>query len=527
MIFDNIIPEASRTQMFQIGYVLVACAIAGTIFEITRSFATLRIEGNADANLQCAVMDRVLFLPPTFFRKFTAGDLAERTMGINAIRQTLSNVAITAILSSLFSCVYFILLFKYSSKLALVAVVLTFISISVTIFLAWLQIQHQRSLANIQGKISGMLLQLITGISKLRITGTEKRAFIKWADFFKEQSEINYKSGTISNIMVTFTTVFPVLASMAIFFFVTSKEMTQFSTGSFLAFNSAYGSFQIALLQVSSVIMTIIAIIPLYERSKPILEAIPEVDQNKQHPGKLKGNLEISHINFSYSQDEPLVLKDISIDIKAGHFVAIVGSSGSGKSTLFRLLLGFEEQNSGSIYYDDQDIHNLDVREVRRQIGVVLQNSQIMPGDIFKNIIGASSVLTLDDAWEAVKMAGLEQDIKAMPMGMHTMVQAGGGSLSGGQKQRLMIARAIVHKPKVIYFDEATSALDNQTQALVTQSIEKLKATRVVIAHRLSTIINADKIIVLEKGTIVEQGTYQELMDQSGIFANLAKRQIA
>lgn len=527
MIFDTMIPEAARSQMVQLGLVLVTCAMATAVFEITKGAAVLRLEGKVDAALQCAVMDRLLLLSPTFFRRFTAGDLAERTLGINAIRQVMSSVVITSLLSSIFSIFYFLLLFWYSWQLALVALGLTCISVFITLLLAFLQIRYQRELAAVQGKISGMLLQLITGISKLRITGTEDRAFIQWAEAFTVQQRLTYKSGTISNVMATFNTGFPVLASMTLFFAFIYSDTLSFSTGTFLAFTAAYANFQNALLQVSTTLMTIMNIVPLYERARPILEAIPETDTEKLHPGILKGDLEVSHINFRYAKEASLVLKDLSMMIKAGELVAIVGSSGSGKSTLFRLLLGFESQESGSIYYDDQDIHTLDVREVRRQIGVVLQNSQIMAGDIFKNIIGSASWLTVDDAWKAADMVGLTQDIKAMPMGMHTMLQAGGGSLSGGQKQRLMIAQAIVHRPRIIYFDEATSALDNQTQATVIKSLESLQATRVVIAHRLSTIINADRIFVLEQGRIVQSGTYGELMQQPGVFADLAKRQMA
>jgi len=527
MIFDTIIPEASRSQMFQIGYILFTCAMATSIFEITRGFAALRLEGKIDAALQCAVMDRLLLLSPTFFRKFTAGDLAERTLGINAIRQVLSSVVITTALSSIFSLFYFVLLFWYSWKLALVALGLTFLSVSTTGAIAYMQVRNQRYLATIQGKISGMVLQFITGISKLRITGTENRAFIKWAEQFGNQERISYKSGILTNFMSTFNVSFPILATMAIFFSVVFMTTGDFSTGKFLAFNSAYGNFQNALLQMSTTAIAVMSIVPLYERAKPILETIPEVDSDKLHPGELSGDIEISHINFRYGNDGPLILDDVVMQIKAGEFVAIVGSSGSGKSTLFRLLVGFETQETGSIYYDGQDINTLDIREVRRQIGVVLQNSQIMPGDVFKNIVGSSAYLTVEDAWEAARMAGLAEDIKEMPMGMHTLLQAGSGTLSGGQKQRLMIARAIVHKPRIIYFDEATSALDNHTQTIVIKSLEDLQATRVMIAHRLSTIVNADRIFVLEKGGIVQSGSYKELIQQPGIFADLAKRQIA
>jgi ATP-binding cassette subfamily C protein len=266
--------------------------------------------------------------------------------------------------------------------------------------------------------------------------------------------------------------------------------------------------------------------VPTYERAKPILETLPEVDEMKADPGELTGELEVSHVSFRYREDGPIVLKDVSVQVKPGEFVALVGPSGSGKSTLFRLLLGFEKLEAGAVYYNGRDLVGLDIREVRRQIGVVLQNGKLMAGDIFTNIIG-SSLLTLEDARQAARMAGLEDDLKAMPMGLHTVISEGGGTLSGGQRQRLLIARALVHRPRILFFDEATSALDNRTQAIVSESLDNLQATRIVIAHRLSTIMNADRIYVLQDGRVVQQGTYDELIQAEGVFADLAKRQMA
>ena len=267
------------------------------------------------------------------------------------------------------------------------------------------------------------------------------------------------------------------------------------------------------------------AIFPTYERLQPIITTPAEVDERRSYPGQLAGDIQISHLSFRHIPDGPMTLSDINLQIRPGEFAAVVGPSGSGKSTLLRLLLGFEKPESGAIYYDGQDLANLDLREVRQQIGVVLQSSRLLPGDIFRNIVGAS-LPSLDEAWEAATLAGLDDDIRAMPMGMHTVISEGGGTFSGGQTQRLMIARAIARKPRILFFDEATSALDNRTQAIVSEGLTKLKATRVVIAHRLSTIINADRIHVLDGGQLVQSGTYSELMALPGPFQELARRQL-
>lgn len=526
IIYSTVIPAADRSELSQIALILTTLTLTTSMFEITKGIALLRVESRMDASLQSGVMDRLLSLPAPFFRQYTTGDLTDRTLGINRIRETLSGATTQSILAGIFSIFNVILLFWYDWKLALVAVVVVLLGAACAGSMSYIQVRHQRKLRNIQGAISGLILQFINGIAKLRVTGTEDHAFAIWAAHFAESKITSIKAGTIRSMLATFNAAFPTLSLMAIFAWIVFVRTDMLSLGDFTSFNAAFTSFQTALLQMSMAVIGILNVVPLYERAKPILEALPEVDVTKASPGELTGKIEVSHVHFRYSDEGPYILQDVSLSIRPGEFAAIVGSSGSGKSTLLRLLMGFETPVSGAIYYDDQDISNLDIREVRSQTGVVLQNGKIMAGTIFQNIVGSSS-LTLDDAWEAARMAGFEEDVKQMPMQMHTVLPPGAETLSGGQRQRLLVARAIVSKPRILFFDEATSALDNQTQAIVSRSLEKLQATRVVIAHRLSTIMNADRIYVLEKGHMVQQGTYEELMKQEGPFAELARRQIA
>jgi NHLM bacteriocin system ABC transporter ATP-binding protein len=399
----------------------------------------------------------------------------------------------------------------------------------VSLACGYVQVAYQREMATIRGHISGTVLQFIAGIPKLRVSGAENRAFTIWASEFTNQKLISSRSRKAQNHLAVFSSVFPVICSAFIFYFtaqlMADPKGTPLSTGDFVAFNSAFTQFLVAALRLSSAIVSVLAIVPLYERAKPVFQTLPETTIAKSHPGELTGSIEVNHVVFRYREGTPLVLRDLSLSIPAGQFVAIVGPSGSGKSTLFRMLLGFEKPESGSVYYDGQDLGGLDLQAVRRQIGVVLQNGRLFSGDVFSNIVG-SAPLTIDDAWEAARLAGLDQDLKNMPMGMHTVVSEGGSGLSGGQRQRLMIARAIVGKPRLLLFDEATSALDNQTQSTVSASRQGLQATRVVIAHRLSTILHADRIFVLDRGVIVQSGTYQELIAQPGLFVELAKRQL-
>lgn len=522
-IFDAIVPAADRSQLTDFTLLLLAGTFAVALFQVVQNIATLRVEIRLDMTLQSAIWDRLLSLPAPFFREHTAGDLSIRALGASVIRRRISGTVVLSLLSSVFSLFNFALLFYFSPSLGLLATLLVLVAFGVSAVAGYRKMYYERRLADIDGFISGMVFQFINGISKFRVAGVESRAFTEWARHFTRQKKLAFQAGTIENSLQVFNSSYPVLASMAIFAVVGSTRAI--STGEFLAFNAAFTGFLFATLSLSSALISVLEIVPAYERMKPITRSLPEVDETKADPGELSGEIEVSRISFRYREDSPLILSDVSIHITPGQFVAIVGPSGSGKSTLFRLLLGFEKPESGAIFYDGQDLANLDITSVRQQLGVVLQNGQLMTGDMFSNIVGVAP-LTLDDAWAAAEMAGLKKDIEEMPMGMHTIVSEGGSTLSGGQRQRLLIARAIARKPKILFFDEATSALDNQTQAVVSESLERLDATRVVIAHRLSTIVNADHILVLERGRIVQQGKYTDLIKQDGTFKELARRQL-
>ncbi|MTI81352.1 MAG: NHLP bacteriocin export ABC transporter permease/ATPase subunit [Firmicutes bacterium] len=527
IIFDRVIPDGEKVLLTQIGFLLIAIAVTTFAFNLTRAFAMHRIEGRTEADLQAAIWDRLLSLPVSFFKDFTAGELANRAMGISQIRSILSGAVANTMISGIFSVFYFMLLFYYSWQLALICTIIVLVVMAISLLFGYLQIRYERQLVDLNNTLSGKIFGLLSGVSKIKTSGAEKRAFNNWAKDFSHVRDVTYRKENLGNKMEVFNSTVNIIATALIFYSMMKLQGVQLGAGKFIAFNSAFSSFLGAMLEISGVVLQLNVIKPLYERTKPILDAIPEFDQDKVDPGELQGNIEISHVNFRYQQNGPLILNDVVLDIKKGDYVGLVGPSGSGKSTLFRLLLGFEKSESGQIYYDQQDLENVDIRAVRRQLGVVLQSGQLMYGSIFDNIVAANPGLTINDAWEAARMAGMEDDIKGMPMGMHTMVSEAGGTLSGGQKQRLLIARAIISRPKIIYFDEATSALDNKTQKIVSESLDSLKATRVVIAHRLSTIANCNKIVVMDRGRVVECGSYDELFEQDGLFTQLVKRQLA
>jgi NHLM bacteriocin system ABC transporter ATP-binding protein len=527
MLFNSIIPGAERVQLLQITGVLMACALVTALCNLQRGIAVLRVQGKMGNEIQSAVWDRLLSLPLSFFRPFTAGDLAVRSGAIDNIRQVVSGATVTALMGGILSLGNFCLMFYYSSTMAWWATAMIAIAVAVSGLGCYCQLGYQRSVLASQARTSGLVLQLLTNVGKLRVAGADVPAFARWGQGFGDQRSLQFKARRIGNWVSAFNAAFPVAAYLVIFWAAqpVPGQRSALGTGDFLAFLSAFASCLIAVLSTCMALLATLNAIPLYEQAKPILRTLPEAAGDKTDPGVLSGEIEIQHAVFRYRGDGPLVLRDVTLHIHAGEFVAFVGPSGSGKSTVLRLLLGFDQLESGSIYYDGHELGGLDIQAVRRQIGVALQNGRLMSGDILTNIIGSGSA-TLEEAWEAARMAGLADDIKQMPMGMHTVISEGGGTLSGGQRQLLLIARAIVNRPRILLFDEATSALDNRTQAIVSASLERLQATRIVVAHRLSTIVNADRICVIDRGAIVETGKHDELMARNGLYAELAKRQL-
>lgn len=527
-VFSAVIPASQTSDALALLGALIGLAIGSLLFTLARAYALLRFEGKSSAALQAAVVDRLLSLPVGFFRRYSVGDLAQRAGAVSAVRDALSGATMSSLLGGLVALANLALLFRYSAKLALVAVGVLVVASAVVGGFGWRTIKLQRRERDAQRGIGALIFQMLTGIAKLRVAGAEGRAFAVWCSRFGEQKSLAYRSGLTSLGVTVFNDILPTLSTLVLFWAAEGlmQNGAELGVGEFIAFNAAFGSFLAAGISLASTGLSLVALMPTLEAAAPILTATPEVHEARPDPGALTGRVEATHLTFRYDPQGPAVLDDISFSAEPGEFIALVGPSGSGKSTVMRLLLGFETPERGAIYYDRQDLAAIDVSAVRSQIGVVLQSSRLIAGDAFTNIVGAAP-LTQQDAWRAAEQAGLADDIRAMPMGMQTVVGEGGTTLSGGQRQRLLIARALVREPRLIFFDEATSALDNRTQEIVSQSLESLRATRVVIAHRLSTIRHADRIYVLDRGRLVQQGTYDELMSRAGLFARLVARQLA
>ncbi|WP_176084495.1 NHLP bacteriocin export ABC transporter permease/ATPase subunit [Martelella sp. HB161492] len=524
-IFDTIIPKAEYGQLGQVTIVLVAAAFATLGFGMARTLTQLRLRGRVDAVVQSAVWDRLLRLPASFFQQYEVGDLASRAAGINALSRALNGSTLSAVFSGLFSVASLAMMLYYQPMLALIAVGFVVLVILISCVFAYLQLLYQRDQYALSGKLAARTFQFVSGISTLKVNGAERLAYADWTERFARDMHFRLRSNilTYSEGLLTggVLIVFQIL-TLAFFAFYVDNV----STGTFIAFNTAFGQFYAGFSGLAGALVTLMSLKPLYERTEPILAGEPEVSGTRTQPGDLTGRIAISHASFAFENTERAILDDITMEIHAGEFIAIVGPSGSGKSTLMRLLLGFLTPQKGTLTYDDHDLAKLDPSSLRRQLGVVLQDGKLLTGSIHDNIT-ANGAYSEAEVWQAVIDSGLEADIRAMPMGLQTPVGEGAATFSGGQKQRLLIARALVRKPRIVLFDEATSALDNITQAQVSTALERMKATRIVIAHRLSTIRHADRIYVLEHGRIVEQGSYDALIKQDGVFAVLAKRQLS
>ncbi len=485
-------------------------------------FITNRLNTKTSIAVQASMMMRLMSLPAVFFRQYSAGELRSRSQSVNQLCTLLMGMVMSTGLTSLTSLVYLTQIFSYTPMLVIPSVIIVLVTLVFSTVSTLVQIKINKKIMEQEAKESGMSYSMITGIQKIKLAGAEKRIFAKWLSLYSEGAELTYnppmfiKLNSVINLAIT-------LVSNIVLYYLSIKS--GISQSSYFAFTAAYGMLSGAFLQLSGVALSAARIKPILEMAEPFLKTEPETSDNKEIVTGLSGAIELDHISFRYAEDLPLVIEDLSFKIKPGEYVAIVGKTGCGKSTLMRLLLGFEKPEKGSVRFDGKDINSLDLPSLRKKIGTVMQDAGLFQGDIYSNIVITDPGLLLKDAWEAAEKAGIADDIRAMPMGMNTIIAEGQGGISGGQRQRLMIARAIAPKPKILMFDEATSALDNKTQKQVSEALDSMGCTRIVIAHRLSTIKHCDRILVIDEGRIIEDGTFDELIARNGYFADLVERQ--
>ena len=501
---------------------LIAAATGVLLVKAIQGFVNSRIAIKIGKGVLSATMMRVLSLPASFFKKYNTGELSSRFRSVPQLASVLMNGIFITLISTVMSLAYLFQLVSFAPILILPVILILLVSTGFSLLTALIQKKYQKKQLETSSKESGVTYEMINGIQKIRLSGSEKRVFAKWANVYAKSARVKYNPPLILRLAPAITLLITLLGNIALYFIASRNNI---DAGNYMAFVSSYGVLSGAFLSVVEMVGVVFMLQPLYDMARPILETEPEINQGKKVVNSINGNIKLDNVSFRYNDSSPLVVDKLSLDIKEGEYIAIVGQTGCGKSTLVRLILGFEKPIEGKVYFDDQDIETLDASSLRRNIGTVMQNGTLFHADIMSNIIISSPSLKEEDVWAAAEIASIADDIREMPMGMKTMISEGQGGISGGQKQRIMIARAIVHKPKVLIFDEATSALDNKTQKSISESINKLNCTRIVIAHRLSTIKNADRIIMLEHGIIIEDGNYQSLIEKKGKFAELVDRQ--
>jgi len=521
-LFGSVVYSDKTMQLAAVATLLTGATVSAMLLNMAKTLVMARMATKIEVSAQSAAVARLLSLKASFFKDYSSGETAKRLDGFNALCGILVQIILGIGLTTLLSFAYIGQIAALAPVMAPPALIIITVNVAFTIINTLVAMKTQKMITQGAGKLSGLIYSLFTGIQKIKLAGAERRAFAKWARLYTPNAALTYSPPLLARIGPVISVAVSLVGSVILF---AAAGRADISVSEYMAFSASYAMVSGVVMQFAGIAALASNIKPTFDMAQPLLTALPEVAPDKRIISRLTGSIDINNITFRYSGDCPLILDDLSLKIKKGQYVAIVGASGCGKSTLLRLLLGFETPQKGTVYYDNHDIKTVDLKSLRKNIGCVIQNGKLMSGSIFQNIIISAPHLTLDKAWEAAEMAGIADDIKRMPMGMHTMISEGTGGISGGQRQRLLIARAVAPKPKILMLDEATSALDNITQKHVSESLDKLKCTRIVIAHRLSTIRRCDRIIMLENGKIAEDGTYEELMKLNGKFAELVERQ--
>lgn len=522
LLFDRVLTSGSIRLLLSIAFFSVCVSVSTLLITAVKNMITSRIETKLSISVDAATMMRIMSLPADFFKKYSSGELSSRASQVGVLCKMLASTVLSTGLTSVFSIIYISQIFVYAPDLVVPALIIILVTVVFSLISSVVQMKLSTRQMELSGKESGMTYALISGIQKIKLAGAEKRAFARWGNLYAENAKVTYDPPTFIKLNSVISLAISLVGTIVMYSMAVRSGV---SVADYYAFNTAYAMVSGAFMALAGIALSAAQIKPILNMVKPFFDAVPEVSDGKQVLTRLSGGIELNNVSFRYSENMPLIIDNLSLKIRPGQYVAIVGKTGCGKSTLMRLLLGFEHPQKGAVYYDGKDLERIDLRSLRRRIGVVMQNGKLFLGDIYSNIVISAPWLSQKDAWEAAELAGIADDIRKMPMGMNTVISEGSGGISGGQRQRLMIARAIAPKPKILMLDEATSALDNLTQKKISESLDSLKCTRLVIAHRLSTIKQCDRIIVLDHGKIIEDGKYDELIEKNGFFAELVARQ--
>ena len=526
-VANHVVAGGSVGPLYAVVVALAGFGLLGAMLHLLQNTAMMRLEGRSASRVEAAFWDRLMRLPPAVLHRHPSGDLAMSGMTFQNLRDGLQGVVADSLLSIVFLLPVFGVIFFYDATIGVVALVFSLASLLVTLALGLCQISPHGRMISAARRVAGRLFQIVSGITKLRVENAEGSAFAIWARDYREQKRAELALGALAGHSQAFGAALPFLAGAVLLFTVATEGDRGVPIGDFLVVYTVFIAFQSAIARLGESFGTVAAMLPAFDQMRPLLAAVPETDVDGESVDYVGGEVLFDRISFRYDPDGPLILDDVTIRARPGEFVAIAGESGAGKSTLFRLALGIDRPTAGAVYYDGRDLRHLNLKRLRRQIGAVPQSVGLHPQDLWDNLVSHHDDVATPDVWKAVRIAEMEAQIKAMPMGMMTMVGTSGTVLSGGESQRVTIARSVIGSPRIMLFDEATNWLDNESQAKVMQNLTALTSTRIVIAHRLSTLEQADRIFVLQAGKVVQSGSFKELMEVDGVFRELVRRQIA
>ncbi|MBL9019400.1 MAG: peptidase domain-containing ABC transporter [Myxococcales bacterium] len=523
MIIDKCVPRSD----YHLLYVCLACIAGMVLFnliaEIVRSYLLLHLRIALDTRMTLGFLDHMVALPFSFFQRRSTGDLMMRVDSNGTVREMVTSKSMSAIIDGVFVLLYAFIIFYVNPVLGLITIAMS--AIEALIFLC-ARPTFQRLLAadlDKQAKAHSYMVQLLGGMETLKCAGAERLGVEKWSNLYTDELNIKLRRARASAWVDGIRGAVTALGPMLILTIGASAVMNgQMMLGTMLAMNSLATSLFGPLSALVSSALELQLVKGHMDRIDDVLQTKVEQDRDAaQQPPRLRGGVSVRNVSFKYGEQAPLVVQDVSLDIQPGTSVALVGPSGSGKSTLLNLLAGLYKPVGGEIQYDGKPLHDMDLRAIRQQIGIVPQHPFIFGGTIRENVALTAPGATLDRISSACKVSCLHDDITEMPMTYDTVVSDGGGSLSGGQRQRVAIARAVIRNPSLMLLDEATSALDNTTEKRVIENLERQRCTRITVAHRLSTVRNADLIVVMDKGRIVEQGDHATLLAKGGLYTTL------
>ena len=526
-VANHISGNGSTDALYVVAFTLAGFALLGAIFHFWQNTVMMRFEGRSASRLEAAFWDRLMRLPSAVLNRHPSGDLAMSGMTFQNLRDGLQGVGAYSLLSVVFLLPVFAVIFFYDAVLGTTALVFSLIALATTLYLGMCQIAPNARMIGAVRRVAGLLFEIIGGITQLRVENAEGSAFARWAYDYREQKQAEYRLGQFEGHARALGAALPYIATGVLLFVVAARGEQVLPVGDFLVVFSVFILFQHAIARFGQTFGAVATMLPAMDQMRPLLSAEIETSGEGEPVDSLRGEILFDRVSFRYDEDGPLILNDVTIRARPGEFIAIAGESGAGKSTLFKLALGLDRPTGGAVYFDGRDLRHLNLKQLRRRIGAVPQSVRLVPQDLWDNIVAHHDEPSTEQVWESARSANMEKEIKAMPMGLMTMVGSSGSVLSGGEGQRIAIARSLLGNPRVMLFDEATNWLDNESQSEVMKNLARLTTTRLVIAHRLSTLEQADRIYVMESGKVVQVGSFDELMEVEGVFKELVRRQIA